>query len=573
MRRTLRAASPVLGLLLLVACAGGPDEAHDDAPAGPPVAETLLPETVATTLRVGLSRDPRSLDPRSVSDDEGELVVRALFDGLVDLSPDGGIVAAGAERWIVEDDGRTYRFILRESRFHDGTDVTAQHHADALLAVFDQDRMPLFREELLASLNGARNDAVPGARDESDEADPEGAAVPRWGTAAEVVEAGGIEVVSDRELVLRLERADALLLHRLTDPVLAPLPAVATTDPEGFAREPVGNGPFRMAGPREPGSFVRLRANDDHHAPPRVDELVLQIYADDADRSQRWADLLAGRLQVAAVPVERRDEARERFGSPVASRVGSGLHEVTVASSYAYGFVIDVAPYDDVDLRRAMSAAIDREGIAVELSAAGVEPADAILPPSLGGETPSCAHCRHDPELARELAAVWRERAGDAAEDVRIVLSYPRGGGHVTVAERIASDLEGTLGLEVRLQSREFGTLVRSIVAGDAPMFRYGLRAPLGGEAAGVALLESALRTGAGENWVRWADPATDAALDAWAPGASPDLVRGIESEVLEAAAIVPLLWTRQDLAVDPSVVGFRIDVTGRWWPERVRLR
>lgn len=565
MRRTLRAAAPALALLLLVACAAAPEEARDEDDSAPPAAEPPTPETVATTLRVGLARDPRSIDPRSVSDDEGELVVRALFDGLVDLAPDGSVVATGALEWSIEDDGRTYRFVLREARFHDGTAVTAQHHADALLAVFDPDRMPLFREELLASLQGARPEETPESSD--------GATQPRWGTADEVADAGGVEVVSDRELVLRLERTDALLLHRLTDPVLAPLPALATTDPELFAREPVGNGPFRMAGPREPGAFVRLRANDDHHAPPRVDELVLQVYADDLDRSQRWTDLLAGRLQIAAIPAEQRVEARERFGPPVSERVGSGLHELTVASSYSYGFVLDVAPFDDVDLRRAISAAIDREAIAEELAAAGVEPADAILPPSLGGERPDCPHCRHDPELARDLVATWRERVGDAEGDVRVVLSYPRGSGHVTVAERIASDVETTLGLDVRLQSREFGTLVRSIVAGDAPVFRYGLRAPLGGEVAGLALLESALRTGAGENWVRWSDPETDAALDAWTTGASPELVRGIESQVLDAAAIVPLLWTRQDLVVDPSVVGFRIDVTGRWWPERVRLR
>ena len=569
MRRTLRAAVPTLGIVLIAACAGTPAP-QEDGTSGPAVAEAVVPQAVAATLRVALARDPRSIDPREVSDDEGELVVRALFDGLVDLSPDGSVVPAGAEGWSVEEDGLTYRFAIREARFHDGTAVTAQHYADALLAVFDRDRMPLFREELLASLRGARVVPTPDAADDPVGSDSAGMS---WGTAADVLEAGGIEVVSEQEFVLRLAQADALLLHRLTDPVLVPLPDLAVADPERFAREPIGNGPFRMAGPREPGAFVRLRANSDHHRPPQVDELLLQVYAEDTDRSHRWADLLAGRLQVAAVPVERRAEARDRFGSPVAERVGSGLHELVVASTYAYGFVIDIAPYDDVALRRAISAAIDRERIATELAAAGVEPADAILPASVGGEPPVCPHCRHDPELARELAATWRERSGEAAEEVRIVLSYPRGGGHVTVAELIAADLEGTLTLDVRLQSREFGTLVRSVVAGDAPVFRYGLRAPLGGEAAAVSLLESALRTGAGENLVRWSTETTDAALDAWVPGASPELIRAIEAEVLDAAAVVPLLWTRLDLVVDPSIVGFRIDATGRWWPERVRLR
>jgi len=306
------------------------------------------------------------------------MVVRALFDGLVDVAPDGSVIPSTAT-WTVEDDGLTYRFLLRPDRFHDGTPVTAQDHADALLGVFDPDRAPRFREDLLATLRGAR----------APETDPPG---PRWGAPEDIVAAGGVEVVGTRELVLRLRTPDPLLLHRLADPVLVPLPDLARTDPAAFAREPIGNGPFRMLGPRESGAFIRLSANRDHARPPRIDGLVLQVYADDEDRSARWGDLLAGRLQVSAVPVEQRAEARERFGTPTSPRTGPGLHELPTSALYAYGFVLDVAPYDDLDLRRAISASIDREALAAALSAAGVEPADAILPPGFGGTPPDCPH-------------------------------------------------------------------------------------------------------------------------------------------------------------------------------------
>jgi oligopeptide transport system substrate-binding protein len=535
------------------------------------------------TVRVGLGRDPFSLDPRLLADDEGELVVRALFDGLVDIAPDGSVVPAAAS-WSVEDDGLTYRFILREDRFHDGSPVTAQHHADALLAVFDTSRTPRFREDLLARLRGAlAPDPVEGEegppRSGGDSADDDAGEdggvelARRWGSPDDVLAAGGIEVVGARELVLRLARPDPLLLHRLADPALVPLPRIAHVDPGGFALQPIGNGPFRMTGPREPGAFIRLRATTDHPSPARIDELVLQIYADDADRSQRWADLLAGRLQITAVPVALRDEARDRFGTPVAGRSGAGLHELLLATLYAYGFVLDVAPYDDVELRRAISAAIDRESLAQELAAAGVEAATALFPASAGGPVPDCAHCRYDPELAVALVTAWRERLPDPAVEPRITLTYPRGGGHVTIAERIAADLERVLGVEVRLQSRDFGALVRAVTAGEAPLFRHGLRAPLGGAAANVSLLEDALRTDGPSNLVRWREPGTDALLDAWSPSGATTLVRAIELEVLDAAAIVPLLWTRQDLVVHPDVVGFRADPTGRWWPELIRLR
>jgi ABC-type transport system substrate-binding protein len=486
------------------------------------------------------------------------MVVRALFDGLVDVAPDGSVVPATAT-WTVEDDGLTYRFLLRPDRFHDGTAVTAEHHARSLLAVFDADSAPRFREELLGSLRGAR----------APRTDPPG---PRWGAPDDIVTAGGVEVVGPRELVLRLRTPDPLFLHRLADPVLVPLPALARTDPEAFGREPIGNGPFRMLGPREPGAFIRLSANSEHPRPPRIDSLVLQVYADDEDRSQRWADLLAGRLQITAVPIEERANARERFGTPQSPRLGPGLHDLPTSEVYAYGFVLDVAPYDDGDLRRAISASIDREALAAALRTAGVEPADAILPPGLGGAPPECLHCRHDPALARELVAAWRDRLGDEMAEPRVTLTYPRGVGHVAVAERIAIDLERTIGLDVRLRSREFGALVREVVAGEAPLFRYGLSAPLEGDAAGISMLERAFLPDAAENWVRWGDPAITEELAAWTPTSGVEQVRVIEATILDAAAVVPLLWTRPDLVVDPAVRGFRMDPTGRWWPERVWL-
>jgi len=586
----LRGSVAVLGLVVALVVACGPaQQVADEGPAAiASSGSAAVPERPAGTVRVGLGRDPSTLDPRRLTDDEGELVARALFDGLVDVAPDGSIVPAAALSWTVEDEGLTYRFQLRDDRFHDGSRVTAQHHADALLAVFDPTRAPLFREDLLGRLRGAvapeqpSTDDPDGTDDTDDTDDPDGTddtdevdEEPRrgWGAPEDVLAAGGVEVVGPRELVLRLARPDPLLLHRLADVALVPLPRIAQLDADAFAREPVGNGPFRMTGPREPGAFIRLRANTEHPSPPRVDELVLQIYPDDIDRSQRWADLLAGRLQITAIPVELRGEARGRFGTPVEGRIGAGLHERETTTLYAYGFVLDVAPYDDIDLRRAISAAIDRESLARDLALAGVEAATAIFPTSVPGAAPDCAHCRYDPALAAELVASWRARLPDPAAEPRITLTYPRGSAHVTIAERIARDLERVLEVDVRLQSRDFGAVVRAVSAGEAPLFRYGLRAPLGGAAAPVSLLEEALRSGGARNLVRWSDPATDALLDAWDPAAPPSVTRGIEQEVLDRAAIVPLLWTRQDLLVHPDVVGFRIDATGRWWPELIRLR
>jgi ABC-type oligopeptide transport system substrate-binding subunit len=100
----------VLALLIGAACTESASSDGSPAPEPPGAAATEAAPGVdaeRTTLRVALLHDPRSLDPREVLDAEGELVVRAIFDGLVDVAPDGRIVPASAKEWSVEDDGLT----------------------------------------------------------------------------------------------------------------------------------------------------------------------------------------------------------------------------------------------------------------------------------------------------------------------------------------------------------------------------------------------------------------------------------------------------------------------------------
>jgi len=566
-----------VALLLASACAAGIDPSLP-APESLPGDSVTSPGASAGTgtLRVGLGRDPRSIDPRLVVDAEGEAIARALFEPLVDFGPDGAIVPAAAERWEIEDDGRTYRFHLREQRFHDGRRVTAFDHARALLGVFDLTRPPYFREELLAGLLGARieplaedaaegPDAVPGQSSEG----------PRWADPQAIQAAGGVEVVDELQLVVRLVEPDPRLLATLTDVVLMPVPFTALGNAAAFAELPVGNGPFRMLEPRELGAFVRLVAVEDHHRRPSVEGIVFQVLAGDRDRSARLEGLLAGRLHIAAVPPERRDLVARELGVASPDGRGSGLHGRANASVYAYAFNTTVEPFDDVRIRRAIAAAIDRDRIAEVVLAGTADAAAALLPPSLIGEVPVCGHCRQDVDLARELLTEWRASQPEGSPPLRITLTYPREGGHVTIAEAIARDLESVLDVRAILQARDLGGYGRSIVAGEAPLFRYGMVASLSGDAALSSLLDPNFRSTASaeRNWTRWGDPTTDRLLDRLRGASDQQAAASIAESLVDEAVVIPLLWTRHDLAVRPEVGGFVLDATGRWWPELVTLR
>lgn len=586
--------SAVLAVLVLLTGCGA--QAGDSDPTGSSSVEVAPPDAVPGrgTLRVGLGRDPRSIDPRTVVDAEGELIARALFEPLVDIVPDGSLGPAAAQRWDVEDEGRTYRFHLRPATFHDGRRVTAHDHARALLGVFDLTRPPYFREELLAGVLGARapsggaepltdDGAAPGAAPGAGPGGlPEPAAVagePRvWGTPLDIDAAGGVEVVSELELVVRLREPDPRFLASLTDIALMPVPFSALGDAAAFAERPIGNGPFRMLEPREPGAFVRLVAVEDHHRQPRLGGIVFQVITNDAERSIRLEELLAGRLHVAAVPAQQRELVAREFGIAPPDGRGSGLHAGTTASVYAYAFDVSAPPFDDQLLRRAISAAIDRERIAQVIVGGTADAASALLPPSLVGVQPVCAHCRVDPALARTLFARWQDAQPELTAPLRVTLTYPREGGHVAVAEAVARDLEANLDLRVILQARDLGGFGRAVVGGEAPLFRLGLVAPLAGGPALSGLLDPMFRSSVSSehNWTRWGDPSTDALLDALraAPdrSAATPIALEIATRLVDEAVVVPLLWTRHDLVVRPEVRGFVLDATGRWWPELISL-
>ena len=76
----------------------------------------------------------------------GQLVRSATREGLVALDPEGEVVPAIAERWIVTDDGLSYIFRLRNSDWPDGTPITAasvREHLREAIARLDGTTMGL----------------------------------------------------------------------------------------------------------------------------------------------------------------------------------------------------------------------------------------------------------------------------------------------------------------------------------------------------------------------------------------------------------------------------------------------
>src|SRR5690606_20502342 len=77
-------------------------------------------------LYLGGGSEPESIDPGKSYDGPGLDVARELFEGLTRYHPETLDPIPGlAERWEVDEDGRRYRFHLRDAQWSDGRPITA----------------------------------------------------------------------------------------------------------------------------------------------------------------------------------------------------------------------------------------------------------------------------------------------------------------------------------------------------------------------------------------------------------------------------------------------------------------
>lgn len=79
-----------------------------------------------TVFRVNNTSEPGSLDPALATSYVEERIILSLFDGLFTYDPEtGDAIPSLCDSWQMSDDGLTYTYHLREARWSDGTEITA----------------------------------------------------------------------------------------------------------------------------------------------------------------------------------------------------------------------------------------------------------------------------------------------------------------------------------------------------------------------------------------------------------------------------------------------------------------
>ncbi|HEY2516617.1 MAG TPA: ABC transporter substrate-binding protein [Polyangiaceae bacterium] len=313
-----------------------------------------------------------TLDPALANDMFAAGVVRMLFAGLVDFDPEGRVLPDLAERIDLEDGGRTYRFTLHSNvTFHDGTELTAADVKRSFERALDPDT-PCPTSSFYEGIVGFEDF-----------------------TTKRAPHLAGVAAQGRYVVAIHLREPDATFL-----PALA-LSAVRVTCPSAGDKytpgwTPCGAGPFRLPpGGWEPGASLALVRHERYFRPglPHLDGVTWELSSTLLGEGFKFAhgSLDAIHELSQADTIRYLADARwHPFGAY------EPAHEV-----HGEAMNVELPPFDNVEVRRALAAAIDRDHL-VLLKSTALTSADKPVLPMPGYDPPPGLGQRYDLPAALE---------------------------------------------------------------------------------------------------------------------------------------------------------------------------
>lgn len=357
-------------------------------------------EEVDRSLVVGFTAEPASLDFTAT---DGAAIPQALltnvYEGLVELDPQGKIVPGLASGWEVSPDRKTYDFTLvPDAKFSSGEPFTA--------------------EDAVFSINRVKSD---------------------WKTsvAAAMDKVATVQAVSPTQLRVTLSEPSNDWLFRMTTRVGAMFSRTGVAD---LATATNGTGPYTVGAWNRGDSIVLERNPHYERTAPAFESVTLKYFKDPTALNNA---LLTGGIDI--ISNVQAPESLAQFQGRDDLRIIEG----TTTAEVLLGFNNTEGPFASKLVRQAARAAIDKRSLLDTCWAGKGTLIGSMVPPTdpwyedLTGLRP------HDPEAARALLA--EARTPNPSIRLRLpTLPYATSCGQV-----VKSDLEA-VGFTVTLDQLEF---------------------------------------------------------------------------------------------------------------------
>ncbi len=428
LRATAVAAALVLGL---AACGGGSDDPGSDEPAAEPTGQSGGEYIAEVT-------EPSFLAPASnCYESECSAILDMVNDPLVSVDSESGelIYDGLAETIEANDDQTVWTVTLKEGRtFQNGEPVDSESFARA----WNYSQNPKNAQATAGFMSHIQG-------------------------VGEGKEMSGFKVVDERTFEVTLNGPFSQFGQMMSyAPAFAPIAQECMDDLKACNEQPIGTGPYMMDGPWQHDEAIKVTRWEDY-AGDRVgqaDAVTFQMFT---DPTAAFRDFQNGGLDVISLAPEVYLEAKGQYGDAI-------IEEPTATLTYL-GFPLGQAPYDNQQLRQAISMSIDRQLIVDQvLNGLAYPSTDIVTPPIPGSRDDACDFCVYDPEQAKQLL---EESGVDPNQTLQYYFNADAG--HDAWVEAAARQVQENLGFDYKLQSTEWAQYLELLDAQEfTGPFRLG---------------------------------------------------------------------------------------------------
>ncbi len=518
-------------------------------------APTATPSPGKVALDFAINAEPLSMDPGISGDYIAVWLAKQMFMGLTDNAVDGSVQPQLATKWSVSDDGLTWTFDMRQDvpwvslnpatgEFKNLGPVTAKDVEYQVKRILDP-RTGSTSSSGLYIIKGAQ---------EYNKADPNAA------NFAELRDAVGVKAVDDDTVQFTLTQPAAYFPSIAGGMTVRPVQQAAVeAHPDRWA-EPgwiVTNGPYAL--------------QDWLHG-DRITMVKNPLWPDAKDvQIEELRGVFVGEQGTAMAMYEANDldfmgdpgwdvplpDIPRVKGDPVLSKEYSQLPR---QCDYFYFFETFKPPFDNVLVRKAFSAAIDRQALIDNVLKAGQQPANAFAPPGIFGNVAgdkSVGGYLVMDNYADQVkqAQAWLAEAGfPEGEGLgQIRLLYPTSQQHALIAQAIQAMWTAAFPkADIKLENMEWSSYIKTMQpsspdAEKPHMVRAGYcggSTPYPDENNWVA---EYFKSTASSNWGGYKNPEFDALVTAAAKETDPakrqQMYKEAESILIDKDAVIAPIY------------------------------
>jgi len=467
--------------------------------------------------------------------------IQQMFGGLVRLDENLELAPDIAEKWEIGDDGRTYTFYLgKDVRFHDGRQVTT--------ADFKYSWERACNPSTGSQTAGTYLNDIVGVEEV---------------LAGRAVEISGISVIDDYTIQVTIDAPKAYFLSKMTYPTAFVVDRANVELGGEWWRKPNGTGPFKLVTWDEENLLV-LERNDLYHGKKAgVSQVIFNLWS-----GVQMSMYETGEIDVSDVNVVYIDKVTDKSG-PFHREL-----KVTPELRFEYvGFDTTRPPFDDANVRRAFTHAIDKEKLNLLVFRDMMQPAYGILPPGMPGFNEDLIGLNFDASAAKELIAA--SSYGSVSNLPPITITTSGWGGLISSPlEAIIAEWRRNLGVEVAVRQLEPWHFIYYLKEEKDQMYLMGWIADYPHP---QDFLEILFHTGVEYNYGEYSNPEVDTLLERAAleqdMKTSLEMYQQAEQMLIDDAACIPLWFGQNYILVKPRVQGYDLNPMGFAWLNEVSVK